>query len=104
MVAQLDKAGVESDVKLIENEPKVKNNFICSLISKKGDENTFSGRKITSEFLRDHCLTDGAGSELVGAACRVGACGGFMCGLYNTRRGERYLARQQGKNRLFTIN
>ena len=58
MVAQLDKAGVESDVKLIENEPKVKNNFICSLISKKGDENTISERKITSEFLRDHCLTD----------------------------------------------
>ena len=36
MVAQLDKAGVESDMKLIENEPKVKNNFICSLISQNG--------------------------------------------------------------------
>ena len=36
MVAQLDKAGVESDMKLIENEPKMKNNFICSLISQNG--------------------------------------------------------------------
>ena len=36
MVAQLDKAGVESDVKLIENEPQVKNNFICSFNFQKG--------------------------------------------------------------------
>ena len=36
MVAQLDKAGVESDMKLIENEPKMKNNFICSSISQNG--------------------------------------------------------------------
>ena len=62
MVAQFDKAGVESDIKLIEIEPKMKNNFKITLFLlqflKSGDENTISGRKTTSEFLRDHCLTD----------------------------------------------
>ena len=62
MVAQFDKAGVESDIKLIEIEPKMKNNFKITLFLlqflKSGDENTISGRKTTSEFLRDYCLTD----------------------------------------------
>ena len=44
MVAQLDKAGVESDIKLIETEPKMKNNFKITLFLlqflKTGDENT----------------------------------------------------------------
>ena len=88
MVGQFDKAAVESDMKLIENDPRWKIILFVLQFLKTGDENTLSERKITSEFLRDHCLTDGAGPELVAVACRGGACRGFMCGLYNTRRGE----------------
>ena len=112
MVAQLDKAGVESDMKLIETEPKMKNNFKITLFLlqflKTGDENTISGRKTTSEFLRDHCLTDSLArapgpAELLWLPGE-GLAGSLMSRLYNARARRRGSCKADGKNKLFTIH
>ena len=112
MVAQLDKAGVESDMKLIETEPKMKNNFKITLFLlqflKSGDENTISGRKTTSEFLRDYCLTDSLArapgpGELLWLPGQ-GLAGSLMSRLYNARARRKGSCKADGKNKFFTIH
>ena len=81
MVAQLDKAGVESDVKLIENEPQVKNNFICSFNFQKGwrkyDFWAQDHFRVSSRPLPHWFTSKGTGSRWAAVATGGGSCRDF---------------------------